>query len=64
MISCLSDGEESLERAYSIYVQPTPTNFVVLSGAMTLEQVHEKHCKAGKPLEMYYGPFKEADEPK
>eukprot|EP00058_Branchiostoma_floridae_P004124 XP_002589612.1 hypothetical protein BRAFLDRAFT_122927 [Branchiostoma floridae] len=42
------------EPQYTIYIAPTPGQFVALTGGMSLEAVNEKHWKVNRPLEMYY----------
>ncbi|XP_022168175.1 E3 ubiquitin-protein ligase RING1-like isoform X2 [Myzus persicae] len=44
------------ERALSflIYVSSTSDQYVPLNGNQTLRQVHDKHWKVNKPLEMFY----------
>ncbi|XP_013395499.1 E3 ubiquitin-protein ligase RING2 [Lingula anatina] len=46
--------EDSGDKNYTIYISPTPGSHVLLSGALTLEQVNEKYWKVNKPLEMFY----------
>ncbi|KAL7648657.1 UNVERIFIED_CONTAM: hypothetical protein RMT77_000564 [Armadillidium vulgare] len=39
---------------FCIYVAPTPDQYIVLSGSLTLEQVNEKYWRVNKPMEMFY----------
>ncbi|MCL4129189.1 UNVERIFIED_CONTAM: hypothetical protein GTU68_007294, partial [Idotea baltica] len=39
---------------FCIYIAPTPDQYIVLSGSLTLEQVNEKYWRVNKPMEMFY----------
>lgn len=39
---------------FCIYIAPQPSQFLILNGNQTLQQVNEKFWKVNKPMEMYY----------
>jgi len=43
---------------FTIFIAPTPGQFIPLGGGQTLRQVNDKFWKINKPLEMYYSTSK------
>ncbi|XP_022102974.1 E3 ubiquitin-protein ligase RING2-like isoform X2 [Acanthaster planci] len=39
---------------FDISISSTPSQYTILSGSMTLEQVQDKYWRVSRPLEMYY----------
>ncbi|KAM9738289.1 E3 ubiquitin-protein ligase RING2-A-like isoform 2-T3 [Menidia menidia] len=51
------------EKQYTIYITTRGGQFSTLNGSLTLELVNEKYWKVRKPLELYYAPTKEQQQP-
>ncbi|XP_015258954.1 PREDICTED: E3 ubiquitin-protein ligase RING1 isoform X2 [Cyprinodon variegatus] len=51
------------EKQYTIYITTKGGQFSTLNGSLTLELVNEKYWKVRKPLELYYAPTKEQQQP-
>ncbi|XP_071386041.1 E3 ubiquitin-protein ligase RING2-A-like isoform X2 [Centroberyx affinis] len=51
------------EKQYTIYITTTGGQFSTLNGSLTLELVNEKYWKVRKPLELYYAPTKDQQQP-
>ncbi|CAI5692114.1 E3 ubiquitin-protein ligase RING2-A isoform X1 [Oreochromis niloticus] len=51
------------EKQYTIYIMTRGGQFSTLNGSLTLELVNEKYWKVRKPLELYYAPTKEQQQP-
>ncbi|XP_005750351.1 E3 ubiquitin-protein ligase RING2-A isoform X1 [Pundamilia nyererei] len=51
------------EKQYTIYILTRGGQFSTLNGSLTLELVNEKYWKVRKPLELYYAPTKEQQQP-
>ncbi|XP_053190625.1 E3 ubiquitin-protein ligase RING2-A-like isoform X3 [Scomber japonicus] len=58
--SSLSDISE---KQYTIYILTRGGQFSTLNGSLTLELVNEKYWKVRKPLELYYAPTKDPQQP-
>uniref|UniRef100_A0A3Q3J5P8 RING-type E3 ubiquitin transferase n=1 Tax=Monopterus albus TaxID=43700 RepID=A0A3Q3J5P8_MONAL len=51
------------EKQYTIYIMTRGGQFSTLNGSLTLELVNEKYWKVRKPLELYYAPTKDQQQP-
>ncbi|KAM6899242.1 E3 ubiquitin-protein ligase RING2-A-like isoform 1-T1 [Xenentodon cancila] len=51
------------EKQYTIYITTRGGQFSTLNGSLTLELVNEKYWKVRKPLELYYAPTKDQQQP-
>ncbi|XP_071355625.1 E3 ubiquitin-protein ligase RING2-A-like isoform X1 [Trachinotus anak] len=51
------------EKQYTIYILTRGGQFSTLNGSLTLELVNEKYWKVRKPLELYYAPTKDQQQP-
>uniref|UniRef100_A0A4W4E4P0 RING-type E3 ubiquitin transferase n=1 Tax=Electrophorus electricus TaxID=8005 RepID=A0A4W4E4P0_ELEEL len=51
------------EKQYTIYITTAAGQFSTLNGSLTLELVNEKYWKVSKPLELFYAPTKEQQQP-
>lgn len=39
---------------FCIYIAPTPDQYIIVVGSLTLEQINEKYWRVNKPMEMFY----------
>ncbi|XP_024154161.1 E3 ubiquitin-protein ligase RING2-A [Oryzias melastigma] len=51
------------EKQYTIYIMTRGGQFSTLNGSLTLELVNEKYWKVRKPLELYYAPTMDQQQP-
>ncbi|XP_018543881.1 E3 ubiquitin-protein ligase RING2-A isoform X1 [Lates calcarifer] len=51
------------EKQYTIYIMTRGGQFSTLNGSLTLELVNEKYWKVRRPLELYYAPTKDQQQP-
>ncbi|XP_034016651.1 E3 ubiquitin-protein ligase RING2-A-like isoform X2 [Thalassophryne amazonica] len=51
------------EKQYTIYIMTRAGQFSTLNGSLSLELVNEKYWKVRKPLELYYAPTKDQQQP-